>query len=41
MFEDKEIVWTFEWAQHKEGCQSWYLALINCFTCGAKGKVNV
>ena len=39
MFEN--AVWTIEWAEHKEGCEFWYLALVNCFRCGAKGKVNV
>jgi hypothetical protein len=39
MFED--VVWTLEWAEHKKGCESSYLMLINCFRCGAKGKVNV
>jgi hypothetical protein len=37
----EDFVTTIEFAEHKEGCESWYLALINCFRCGAKGKVNV
>ena len=34
-------VYTIEFAQHKDGCESWYLALVYCFRCEAKGKINV
>lgn len=36
-----EDLYTIEPAQHKENCEYWHLMLVNCFRCGAKGKVNV
>ena len=28
-----------DWADHKENCTQWYVKVITCFICGAKGNI--